>query len=175
MVFLATPDHHHGETGRGFFIKSHDFGKVALIVNAEHTSQSQLFLMNQDLAVGNAINARRWYVSGGSMLQQLVKSAFREFNVSVYTTPEKFAGGSLGAFTKLAPAFHLIDHIVYHTTFDVPELVPAVGLAYSQRAFLSVIDRANAMTMADLRGAAPLPNPLPGPGNSFGSAAPFGE
>jgi hypothetical protein len=104
-------------------------------------------------------------------LQQLVKSTFKDFNISVYTTPEKQAGGSLGAFTKLAPAFHIIDHIIYHTTLDTPELVPAVGLAYSERAFLSIFDQANKMTMAQIRGTAPLPNPLGGPpeGKSFGT------
>jgi hypothetical protein len=169
MVFIATPDHHSGETGRSVFIKSFDWSKVALIFNAEHTSQAQLFLMNQDLEIGNAINARRWYVSGSPQFQQLVKSTLKDFNVSVYTTPEEKAGGSLGAFTKLAPSFHIIDHIIYHTTLDTPELVPAVGLAYSERAFLSIIDHADRMTMAQIRGTSPLPNPLPGPGNSFGT------
>jgi hypothetical protein len=169
MVFLATPDHHHGETGRNYFIDTYDWKKVALIFNAEHTSQSQLFLMNQDIEVGNAINARRWYVSGSPKLQQLVKSKFQEYNVSVYTTPERTAGGSLGPFTRLAPAFHIIDHIIYHTSFDVPELVPAVGLAYSERAILNIIDEANKMTIPELRGDKPLPNPLSGPGNTFGT------
>jgi hypothetical protein len=169
MVFLATPDHHHGEAGLNYFIDTYDWKKVALIYNAEHTSQSQLFLMNQDIAIGNAINARRWYVSGSPKLQQLVKSKLREYNVSVYTTPERTAGGSLGPFTRLAPAFHIIDHIIYHTTFDVPELVPAVGLAYSERAILNIIDEANKMTMAELRGDKPLPNPLSLPGNTFGT------
>jgi peptidase M28-like protein len=169
MVFLATPDHHHGEAGLNYFIDTYDWKKVALIYNAEHTSQSQLFLMNQDIAIGNAINARRWYVSGSPKLQQLVKSKLREYNVSVYTTPERTAGGSLGPFTRLAPAFHIIDHIIYHTTFDVPELVPAVGLAYSERAILNIIDEANKMTMAELRGDKPLPNPLSLPGNTLGT------
>ena len=146
--------------GRTIFIKDYDWSKVAVILNCEHTSQSQLFLMNQDLEIGNAINARRWYVSGSPEFQQLVKNTFKDFNVSVYTTPEKQAGGSLGAFTKFAPAFHIIDHIIYHTTLDTPELVPAVGLAYSERAFLSILDHANQMSMAALRGSAPLPNPL---------------
>lgn len=171
MVFFHEPDHHHGEFGRGIFIKNFDWSKVALILNCEHTSQSQLFLMNQDLEVGNAINARRWYVSGSPALQQLVKGTFKDYNVSVYTTPEQRAGGSLGAFTGLAPAFHIIDHIIYHTTLDTPELVPAVGLAASERAFLSIFDHANKMTLAELRGPAELPNPLGGPpdGKSFGT------
>jgi hypothetical protein len=175
MVFFHEPDHHHGEYGRSIFIKDYDWPKVALILNCEHTSQSQLFLMNQDLEIGNSINARRWYVSGSPELQQLVKNSFKDFNVSVYTTPERQAGGALGAYTGLAPAFHIIDHIIYHTTLDTPEMVPAVGLAYSERAFLNIFDRANNMTMAQLRGTKPLPNPLGGPpdGTTFGSPGSF--
>jgi hypothetical protein len=176
MVFFSEPDHHAGEYGRTLFIRDYDWTKVALILNCEHTSQVQLFLMNQDLEIGNAINARRWYVSGSPALQQIVKNTLKDYNVSVYTTPEKQAGGSLGAFTKLAPAFHIIDHIIYHTTLDTPEMVPAVGLAYSERAFLSIFDQANKMTMAQLRGTTPLPNPLGGPpdGKSFGTPGTFG-
>jgi hypothetical protein len=49
--------------------------------------------------------------------------------------------------------------VIYHTTLDTPELVPAVGLAYSERAFLRVFDQANTVTMAELRGPDRLPNP----------------
>jgi hypothetical protein len=160
MVFMALPDHHHGEAGRTLAIKTYDWSKVALILNAEHTSQTLLYMYNQDLVTSNAISARRWYVSGSPALQQLVKQTFRDFNVSVYSIPERSAGGSLGALTPFAPAFHIIDHVIYHTTLDVPELVPAVGLAYSERAFLKIFDEANRMTSAELRGRAKLPNPL---------------
>src|SRR3954447_5537499 len=160
LVFLAIPDHHHGEHGRALFIKTYDWSKVALIVNLEHTSQTLMYMYNQDIMTSNAISARRWYVSGSPTFQQLVKQTFQEFNVSVYKVPERSAGGSLGALTPYAPAFHIIDHVTYHTTLDTPELVPAVGLAYSERAFLKVLDEANKMTMADIRGTAKLPNPL---------------
>jgi len=159
LVFMALPDHHHGEAGRTLAIKTYDWSKVALILNAEHTSQTLIYMYNQDLVTSNAISARRWYVSGSPALQQLVKRTFQDFNVSVYRVPERNAGGSLGPLTPLAPAFHIIDHVIYHTTLDVPELVPAVGLAYSERAFLKVFDEANRMTMAELRGAK-LPNPM---------------
>lgn len=160
LVFMALPDHHHGEAGRTLALKTYDWSKVALILNAEHTSQTLLYMYNQDLVTSNAISARRWYVSGSPALQQLVKQSLQDFNVSVYRIPERNAGGSLGALTPLAPAFHIIDHVIYHTTLDVPELVPAVGLAYSERAFLKIFDDANGMTMAQLRGTAKLPNPL---------------
>jgi hypothetical protein len=160
LVFVTIPDHHHGEHGRALFIRTYDWSKVALILNLEHTSQTLLYMYNQDLVTANAISARRWYVSGSPVFQQLVKSTFQDFNVSVYKIPERNAGGSLGALTPYAPAFHIIDHVIYHTTLDTPELVPAVGLAYSERAFLSILDRAARMTMAELRGERKLPNPL---------------
>lgn len=160
MVFLAIPDHHHGEHGRALVIKTYDFAKVALILNVEHTSQTLLYMVNQDIMTSNAISARRWYVSGSPAFQQLVKTTLQDFNVSIYKVPERGAGGSLGALTPFAPAFHIIDHVIYHTTLDTPELVPAVGLTYSARAFLKVFDEANKMTMADIRGTAKLPNPM---------------
>ena len=160
MVFVATPDHHHGETGRDLMIRTHDWSKVALVLNAEHTSQTMFYMFNADLMTANAISARRWFVSGSPALQTLVKQTFKDFNVSVYAVPEARAGGSLGAVSPFAPSFHIIDHVIYHTTLDTPEFVPAVGLAYSERAFLKIIDEANRMTIADLRGTQKLPNPL---------------
>jgi Peptidase family M28 len=160
LVFLAIPDHHHGEHGRALFIRTYDWSRVALILNLEHTSQTLFYMVNQDIMTSNAISARRWYVSGSAAFQQLVKRTFKDFNVSVYAVPERGAGGSLGAFTGFAPAFHIIDHVTYHTTLDTPEFVPAVGLAYSERAFLKILDDANAMTKADLRGPDKLPHPL---------------
>src|SRR5262249_39470054 len=49
FVFMALPDHHHGEAGRALAIKTYDWSKVALILNAEHTSQTLLYMYNQDL------------------------------------------------------------------------------------------------------------------------------
>jgi hypothetical protein len=160
MVFAALPDHHHGEHGRTLFIKNHDWSRVALILNLEHTSQTLLYMVNQDLMTSNAISARRWFASGSPRFQQLVKKTFQDFNVSVYKVPERNGGGSLGALTGFAPSFHIIDHVIYHTTLDVPELVPAVGLTYSARAFLSVLDQTNSMTKDEIRGTGKLPNPI---------------
>ena len=80
----------------------------------------------------------------------------RDFNVSVYTVPETNAGGSLGPLTSKAPAFHIIDHVIYHTTIDTPEMVPAWGLEDATRGFLKIIDTANTMTRVQLRAPAPV-------------------
>ena len=47
---------------------------------------------------------------------------------------------------------HIINHIVYHTSLDTAELVPAEGMQRSVRAFASIIDHVNAMTIPQLRG-----------------------
>ncbi len=159
LVFVAIPDHHHGEHGRAEMIRTYDWSKVALILNLEHTSQTLLYMVDNNIMTSNAVSARRWYVSGSPELQDLVRRTFKDFNVSVYKIPEPYAGGSLGALTKFAPAFHIIDHVIYHTTLDTPELVPAVGLGWSERAFLSILDETSTWPMARIRGTAPLPNP----------------
>jgi hypothetical protein len=160
MVFVATPDHHHGETGLHLMITTHDWSKVAVVLNAEHTSQTLLYMYNADVMTSNAVSARRWFASGSPEFQQLVKKTLQDFNISVYKVPEARAGGSLGPVSPYAPSFHIIDHVIYHTTLDTPELVPAVGLAWSERAFLKIIDETNKMTMAQIRGSSKLPNPI---------------
>jgi hypothetical protein len=160
MVFAALPDHHHGETGRDLMIKTHDWSKVAVVLNSEHTSQTLFYMYNADLMTSNAVSARRWFASGSPEFQQLVKRTFQDFNVSVYKVPESHAGGSLGGVSPYAPSFHIIDHVIYHTTLDTPEFVPAVGLGWSERAFLKIIDETNKMTMPQIRGTAKLPNPI---------------
>ena len=130
------------------------------MLNSEHTSQTLMYMYNADIMTSNAVSARRWFASGSPEFQQLVKRTLQDFNVSVYKVPEAQAGGSLGAVSRYAPSFHIIDHVIYHTTLDTPELVRAVGLGWSERAFLKIIDDTNKMTMAQIRGSAKLPNPI---------------
>ena len=76
----------------------------------------------------------------------MVFDTLREFGVSVYALENGPKNGNY------APSFHIIDHVIYHTSLDTPELVPASGLERSTRAFAATLDRANGMTMAELRG-----------------------
>ena len=150
MVFAGTPDHHHGSAGLMKIRDGYDWSKVAFIVNCEHPSQTLLYLFGGDLMTSNAISARRWYANGSDGFRRLVYNTLRDFNVSVYTVPESNAGGSLGPLTSKAVAFHIIDHVIYHTTLDTPELVPAWGLEDATRGFLKIIDTANRMTRAEI-------------------------
>jgi len=70
----------------------------------------------------------------------------RDFGVSVYGVEDGPKNGNY------APSFHIINHVVYHTSLDTHELVPAEGMSRSIRAFAAIIDNVNTMTLAQLRG-----------------------
>jgi hypothetical protein len=154
ITFLTTPDHHHGSVGIKWV---HDnmndlFAKTAVIVNCEHPSQTLLYLLNAGIMTSNQISARRWYVGGSDALKALVTTTFKEFGVSVYTQPERRPGGELSQLFDKAPSFHIIDHVIYHTTLDTAWLVPAWGMEAATRAFLKIIDGVNRMSIAELKG-----------------------
>jgi hypothetical protein len=112
----------------------------------EHPSQTLLYMYNDSLTPTNALGAFRWNALGSVAFETMVFETLRQFGVSVYAMEDGPKNGNY------APSFHIIDHVIYHTSLDIPELVPATGLARSTRAFAAAIDRVNEMTMAELRG-----------------------
>jgi hypothetical protein len=154
ITFLTTSDHHHGSAGIKWVHDHMDdyFAKTAVIVNCEHPSQTLMYLLNGGIMTANAVSARRWYVGGSEGLKRLVTNSFKEFGVSVYAEPERRPGGELSQVFDKAPSFHIIDHVIYHTTIDTAALVPAWGMEDATRAFLKIIDGVNKMSLAQLRG-----------------------
>jgi hypothetical protein len=146
LVFLTTSDHHHGSAGIRWVRDNYDWSKVALIVNSEHPSQTLLYNLDAGLMTANEVSARRWYVGGSDALRMLVRNSLREFGVATYHKSEVSPGGELSQIHMKAPSFHIIDHVIYHTTLDTADLVPAWGLEDATRAFLKIIDGANKMT-----------------------------
>jgi hypothetical protein len=147
MKFIQFPDHHHGEVARGQHIdKTYPWNKVAVKLTMEHPSQTLLYMYNNDLTPTNAIGAFRWNALGSAQFERMVFETLREFGVSVYGLEDGPKNGNY------APSFHIIEHVIYHTSLDVPELVPASGLERTTRAFAAALDRANKMTMKELRG-----------------------
>jgi len=150
MRFIQFPDHHHGEVARGRPLVGIDatypWSKVAVKLTMEHPSQTLLYMYNDSLMPTNAVGAFRWNALGSPAFEKMIFETLREFGVSVYAEKEGPKNGNY------APSFHIIDHVIYHTSLDVPELVPANGLARATRAFAAALDRANTMTMAELRG-----------------------
>jgi hypothetical protein len=146
LLFMLFPDHHHGELGLKMFEAKHDWDNVALVLTLEHPSQTQLYWYNDDLMTSNAIGAFRWNALGSDRFVNVVRDTLRQFGVSIYTLMN-----SKPKLTRQAPGFHIIDHVIYHTTLDIPELVPAEGLERSTRAFVSIIDQVNGMSLDELR------------------------
>ncbi|HSH74901.1 MAG TPA: M28 family peptidase [Longimicrobiales bacterium] len=150
MRFIQFPDHHHGEVARGRpgtgIDATYPWEKVAVKLTMEHPSQTLLFMYDDTLTPTNAVGAFRWNALGSPAFEHMVFETLREFGVSVYAIENGPKNGNY------APSFHIIDHVIYHTSLDIPELVPASGLERSTRAFAAVLDRANAMTMRELRG-----------------------
>jgi len=150
MRFIQFSDHHHGEVARGRagvgINDAYPWHRVALKLTMEHPSQTLLYLYNDSLTPTNALGAFRWNALGSVAFETMVFDTLQEFGVSVYAMEDGPKDGNY------APSFHIIDHIIYHTSLDIPELVPASGLARSTRAFAAAIDRVNGMTMAELRG-----------------------
>ncbi len=149
ITFLSFPDHHHGEVAhrmKGGIDETYDWTKVALKLTVEHPSETLLYMYNSDLTATNAMSAVRWNALGSVEFERMVFNQLRDFGVSVYGVEDAPKNGNF------APSFHIINHVVYHTSLDTPEMVPVEGMLRSVRAFAAIIDRVNAMTLPQLRG-----------------------
>jgi len=159
MTFFTSSAHHSpsGEEAGLRWIHNHMqsmFAKTALIVNCEHTSQVQTYLVGNSLVGSNAISARRWFVGGSDRLKAIVANSFKTFGIAIYSRPETRPGGELGVVYTDAPSFHIIDHAIYHTDLDTAALVPEPGLEAAVRAFAKIIDDVNKQPIAALRAEA---------------------
>jgi hypothetical protein len=159
MTFFTSSAHHSpsGEEAGLRWIHNHMqsmFAKTALIVNCEHTSQVQTYLVGNSLVGSNAISARRWFVGGSDRLKAIVANSFKTFGIAIYSRPETRPGGELGVVYTDAPSFHIIDHAIYHTDLDTATLVPEPGLEAAVRAFAKIIDEVNKEPIAALRAEA---------------------
>ena len=119
---------------------------AALKLTIEHPSETLLYMYNSDLTATNALSAVRWNAMGSAAFERMVFNRLRDFGVSVYGVEDTPKNGSY------APSFHIINHVVYHTSLDTPELVPAEGMQRSVRAFAAIIDGVNQLTLEQLRG-----------------------
>ena len=149
LTFILFPDHHHGEVAhrmKGGIDQTYDWSRVALKLTLEHPSETLLYMYNADLTATNALSAVRWNALGSVEFERMVFNQLRDFGVSVYGVEDTPKNGNF------APSFHIINHVIYHTSLDNPELVPAEGMQRSVRAFASIIDRVNTMTIPQLRG-----------------------
>ena len=158
MVFFTSSAHHSpsGEDAGLRWIHNHEralFAKTALIINCEHTAQTQTYLVGNSLVASNAVSARRWFVGGSDRLKDIVARSFKTFGVAIYSRPEARPGGELGVVYTDAPSVHIIDHAFYHTDLDTAAIVPEAGLEAAVRAFAKIIDEVNKLDLTDLKAA----------------------
>ena len=146
ITFFLYPDHHHGEYSVREVEDYYDWDNVAIVLTLEHPSQSQLYWFNEDIVVSNAIGSFRWNVTGSEKLEKIFKRRLKENGVSIYNNMT-----DKPKLTDKAPGFHIIDHVIYHTTFDIPELVPAEGMKRSTKAFIGMIEDVNELSLEELR------------------------
>ncbi len=149
LVFLTFADHHHGEvahTMKGGIDETYDWKNVALKMTLEHPSETSMYLYNSNLTATNNLSAARWSAFGSPLFENMVFAQLRDFGVPIYALEDPPKNG------HLAPSFHIINHILYHTSLDTPEMVPMEGMLRAVRSFAAIIDQTNTMTMDQMRG-----------------------
>jgi len=155
LKFVSTAAHHAGSPGTRWMYDnlSGAMAKTVLVINCEHTSITQQYLQGPDLRRSNGINAERWWVNGSDKLASLVLEAYRTFGVSVLEGMEPGASGDMGPIGRVVPSIQLITSpFYYHSDHDRASDVPEAGLERVARAYAKIIDQANAMQRAELRG-----------------------
>jgi len=162
MIFVGTDGHHNtglgGGAGREWLVAHRDevFTKTALMVNCEHPSNLQSYLINNVVQHGNMPTAHQWYAGGSSrpQLQAIAVSAFREFGLTTWMQPSpQPPGGDLGRFYWFLPGVATSDNsfLHFHTTADTPETVPWSGLQAAARSYAKIIDEVNKLDLRDLQ------------------------
>jgi hypothetical protein len=168
IKFVGLPAHHTGQgapreqaepVGSQGARWMHDnratfFARTAMVINAEHTSQTQMYLSGSEMVKSNTVSARRWFVSGSDDFKKLVVSVFDRHGVATYENPENRPGGELSQVYRDAPGVHVIDHIFYHTDMDTEEFIPPTGLESVTRAYAKLIDEVNRLELKTLRAPA---------------------
>jgi Peptidase family M28 len=155
ITFLDTSGHHSSPDVGARWINANmkDYlANTVFIANCEHTSQTQIYYINDGMETSDAIDARRWFVSGSDAFKKMVEDTFREFGVALYTVPEASPGGELSQFARAAPSFHIIDHIFYHTSLDTQDWTPGPGQEAVARAYLKILDSSMKFSAAEIKG-----------------------
>jgi len=155
IKFVTTSGHHVGSAGTVWMHDNRDtfLANTVLAINAEHVSVVQTYYDRRAPVLRNSdnIDARRWWVNGSSRLAQIALDSWRTFGVTIYDDMENNASGDMSPMDRDVPSIQLIESAAYyHTDSDVPEHVPAPGLAAVARAYAKIIDRVNELQKAEL-------------------------
>ena len=153
IQFVGSSGHHGTAVGTQWMADNKDavFGKMALLINCEHTALTQVYgFAGQTKSNGSA--AKGLYVTRGP-LTPIVQKALRTFGVATYAGISDRPAGEIGRIFQFAPSMQLIDaSLYYHTDAEVAELIPAAGLEAVTRAYAKIIDDVNKLSLQEIRG-----------------------
>jgi hypothetical protein len=168
IKFAGIPAHHldenkpanlprTGSEGTRWMVENKDtfFAKTAFVANLEHVGQTYMQALGPDLIAGNTTSPLPWSAFGSDRFRKIVLDDLQASGVSVFAIPEKSPGGELGPVHLLAPSMQVIDRILYHTSLDTDEYVPATGLERATRAYAKIMDDVNKVDLKDLKSPPP--------------------
>ena len=147
MIFIGTAGHHVGSPNAIYLRDKRPdlLAKTALMINCEHVSATQTLNWGDAAAPldrGLAAALERERQREADRHRSL--AAYKTFGVGVVGDMDPTATGEMGAIFRLAPSLQVIRSPENkHTDADIPELVPAVGLAAVGRAFAKIVDEVN--------------------------------
>jgi hypothetical protein len=158
LVFMGTTGHHNGGNMSGNWLLEHRdevFGKSALLINCEHTSTIQTYLLGEDIRPANMYTGMLWYAGGPQRpkLQDIAVKSFRAAGVVTYASPERAApGGEMSRLWSYVPGVQASDYNVYfHSDHESAGMVPWTGLEAIARAYAMIIDGVNTLDLKDVQ------------------------
>jgi hypothetical protein len=170
IVFVGTTGHHNGGNMSGTWLLENReklFEKTALMINCEHTSTVQTYLLGEDIRHANMYTGMLWYAGGPSRpkLQDIAVKAFHDAGVVTYATPERAApGGEMSRLWPYVPGVQASDYnVFFHSDHETADTVPWTGLEAITRAYAMIIDGVNGLELKDLQRPPEAVPPRPAP------------
>ena len=155
---IGTPGHHNlARTGFVWLLENQGrlLERVALLINAEHSSQALVDRWAAELRPTNSLGPFTWRIHGSSELVSIANRAFDAFGVPRWAEmggPE----GEIARVRTLVPSIVLMHAgVLMHSNIETAEAIPEAGLAATTRAYAKIIDQANQLDLAQLVPPAP--------------------
>lgn len=152
IQFVGSSGHHGTAVGTQWMVDNKEavFGKMALLINCEHTALTAgTGFANSSKT--NSTAAKGLYVTPGP-LAPIVKNSLRTFGVPINAGLSDRPAGEIGRIFEFAPSMQIIDASqYYHTDAEVAELIPAAGLEAVTRAYAKIIDETNKVGLQEIR------------------------